>query len=57
MSDNKKNKKNNGVYLPPDTVINFKNEELPPPTTEYDNRQEAFDREAVENMIKNKRKP
>ena len=46
--------KSKGAYVPPDTVVNFLKEPMPPPITEYNKRQHNFDVGAVKLLTKGK---
>lgn len=42
-------------YMPPAALLNLQNEDLASPTTRYEERKLVFDRQAIKNIIGNKR--
>ena len=42
------------VYIPPNTILNFGNDEANPPKTKYDRHRATFHRDAVNKVVKGK---
>jgi len=57
VSEKKKNISNPVVYIPEGVKINLKNENLPPPSVQYEKRRCCFPRDKVKDQITKRETP